>query len=83
MVQGEETAMTHHPPPASQATAREVVGGWNDKGRQDKTRQDKREEVGGKVMTPTTQNIYTTDDNSSYTMIVVQILTGELVLSNG
>jgi hypothetical protein len=30
LARGEETAMTHHPPPASQATAREVVGGWND-----------------------------------------------------
>jgi hypothetical protein len=31
--------MTHHLPPASQATARGVVGGWNDNG---EGRQQKR-----------------------------------------
>jgi hypothetical protein len=42
---GEEIVMTHQPHPASQATACEVVGGWNDKGVM--TGGDEREEVGG------------------------------------
>jgi hypothetical protein len=35
-----ETVMTHRPPPASQATAREVVGGWNDDGETVRGRRD-------------------------------------------
>jgi len=54
-VRGEEIVMTHHPPPASQATAREVVGGWNDegetmRGRRDETRGRRR---GGDDTRPT------------------------------
>ena len=49
---GEETAMTHRPPPASQATACEVVGGWNDDGEAMRGRRDKtRREGGGEAMT--------------------------------